>query len=172
VSATEVIARLDPQRWLLRPAALSLAATLIFGAPLEALGLRLPEPVFPLVLAFSWAVIRPSVLAPFLLLALGLFQDLLTGGPPGLWPLALLTAYALTVSARRALSGQSGLTLFAAYAATVIVDLGVATLALWAAEGEGPGLVDLLWQGLATLVLFVFAVRLIGAYEDADVRFR
>ncbi len=172
MSATEVISRLDPTRWLLRPSLFCLAASLAFAAPLEVVGLRLPEPAFAFVPAFAWAVIRPSASAPFLLLGLGLFQDLLTGGPLGLWPLGLLTAHALTLSARRALAGQSALTLFAAYAAIVLIALGVAALALWIARGAAPGLADLFWQVVSTLALFVFAGRLIGAFEDADVRFR
>ncbi len=47
--------------------------------------LQLPEPVFPMAPAFAWAMIRPSVLAPLVLLVMGLFLDLLWGGPIGLW---------------------------------------------------------------------------------------
>ena len=53
--------------------------TVVFAAPLRVLGLQLPEPVFGLVLAFAWPIIRPSVLAPFVLLAYGLFTDLYWG---------------------------------------------------------------------------------------------
>jgi rod shape-determining protein MreD len=38
--------------------------------------------------------------------------------------------------------------------------------------GQPPNMIALGWQYLATLLLFPFAHRLIGRYEDADVRFR
>ena len=86
---------------------------MLLGTPFRVFGLRLPEPVFPMVLAFAWAVIRPSMIAPFVLLALGLFLDLYWGGPFGLWALALLAAYAMVLlGVRSIMSGQSRLVLW------------------------------------------------------------
>ena len=58
-----------------------LGLTILFGIPLRVFGLQLPEPVFPMAAAFAWAVIRPSVLAPFAVLLMGLFLDYFWGGP-------------------------------------------------------------------------------------------
>jgi rod shape-determining protein MreD len=72
---------LEPWRWLGVPALVAVVATIVFAIPIKVFGLQLPEPVFPMVLAFAWAVIRPSVIAPFVLMLLGLFLDLFWGGP-------------------------------------------------------------------------------------------
>ena len=69
-----------------------LAAVIVFGVPFRLWGLRLPEPIFPLAVVFAWGVIRPSVLAPFGVLLMGLFLDVYWGGPLGLWPICLLMA--------------------------------------------------------------------------------
>jgi rod shape-determining protein MreD len=37
---------------------------------------------------------------------------------------------------------------------------------------SSPGIVPMLWQFVATIVLYPFAQRLIDLFEDADVRFR
>src|SRR4051812_24951768 len=84
---------LDPWRWLVAPLLIALLASVAFAAPIRIFGMRLPEPVFALVPTFAWAVIRPAVLAPFLVLAMGLFLDLFWGSPLGLWGLSLLVAY-------------------------------------------------------------------------------
>lgn len=163
---------LDPWRWLGWPAALSVVATLVLAMPFRAFHLQLPEPVFPIVLAFSWAVIRPSVLAPFMLLGLGLFLDLFWGGPLGLWPLSLLAAYATLLSTRSVMSGQSrGMRQFW-FALTTALALGTGYLLTAVTAVAFPSLVATFWQFLATSLLYPFAHQLIERFEDADVRFR
>jgi rod shape-determining protein MreD len=163
---------LDPWRWLGGPALACVAATFLFAVPFKAFGLQLPEPVFPLVPAFAWAVIRPSVIAPFLLLLLGLFLDYFWGGPLGLWGVSLLVAYAVVLSARPIMTGQSrgmrqvwfasatGLAMLAGFLLSALDSVAV------------PNLWSVFWQFLATSLLYPFAHRLIERFEDADVRFR
>jgi rod shape-determining protein MreD len=170
--AAGAVQPLNPLRWLAAPALACAGGVLLFAAPLEALGLRLPEPVFALVPAFAWAIIRPSILAPFALLILGLFQDLLWGNPLGLWPLALLAAYGVTSAVRPALSGQSFWTLWAWYLAAITVAFALALGLIWLMAGEAPDLLGLGLQEAVTGLLFPLAWRLIDAFEDADIRFK
>ena len=163
---------LNPVLWMGLPALACAAGAIMLAAPLEIWGLRLPEPVFGLVVAFAWAFIRPSFLAPIALVLLGLFQDLLWGNVLGLWPLALLAAYALTAAARPALIGQSFWTLWAWYLGAVTAAFALACALVWIGAGHAPDLMSLGLQWAASALLFVFAWRLIEAFEDADVRFR
>ncbi len=163
---------LDPWRWIGAPALACLGATVVFAIPLRVFGLQLPEPVFPVIAAFAWAVIRPSVLAPFVILFMGLFLDLFWGGPVGLWALSLLIGYAGVLAMRNMMTGQSrpimwgwfagicGLTLLAGYLFTMLDARGA------------PSALAVFWQLLATALLYPFAHRLIDRFEDADVRFR
>jgi rod shape-determining protein MreD len=147
-------------------------ATWLFSAPLRIVGLQLPEPVFALVPAFAWAMIRPSILAPFMLLALGLFMDLVWGGPLGLWPLALLIVYALVFFARPIMTGQSRPMMWAWFAFAVFVAMATGYAVSILDSGMAPSLVATFWQLLPTCLLYPFADRLIDRFEDADVRFR
>ena len=163
---------LDPLRWLGVPALLCIAASVVFATPLRVFGLQLPEPVFAMVPAFAWAVIRPSVLAPFVLLLIGVFLDALWGTPMGLWALSLLVAYAGVLATRSMMSGQSSAVMWVWYA-------GVTALAMLAGyiftvfESKGaPGGMPVFWQFLWTVILYPFAHRLVSRFEDADVRFR
>jgi len=159
-------------QWLLTPAAMSMAAALLLALPLKIYGLQLPEPVFAMAPAFAWALIRPSMLPPFVLTGLGLFQDILWGGPLGFWPICLLALYGLAFSARRVLSSEGFWVLGAGYAtfslAAFAVALGLALLA----SGEVASLIGVGLQFLVTLALFPLAWLLIERFEDADVRFR
>jgi rod shape-determining protein MreD len=163
---------MSPALWIGAPMVASMVASLVLAVPLRVAGFQAPEPVFALVPAFSWALARPSITPPFALVALGLFLDLLWGGPLGYWPLCLLAAYTLIFSARRILSGQEFLALWGAYAlacaAAEISGLALAVLH----SGRAPGLAGAGLQFVATAALFPFAWRLIERYEAADARFR
>lgn len=163
---------LQPWAWLLLPAAVSLVLTLLLGVPVRLFGLALPEPVFPLVLAFAWAVIRPSVLAPLLLLIVGLFLDLFWGGPLGMWPLCLLLVYASVLVARSLILGQDRAVLAAWYVAAVLMAFFTAYLIAAVRSHVAPNLLAVGLQVAFTAALFPVGQRLIENFDDGDVRFR
>jgi rod shape-determining protein MreD len=156
--------------WILWPMLASVAATLVLMTPLRIAGLSLPEPVFPMVLAFAWAVIRPSVVGPLALLATGLFLDLLWGAPLGLWGLALLLAYGGAVVSRSLVTGRGTLMLLMWYFVLTVIAFTAAYLTIMLRARIAPDLPSVLWQLLATLALFPLAQRLIAFFEDAEIR--
>jgi rod shape-determining protein MreD len=163
---------LVPWTWLGAPALICIILSFVLTVPIRVFGAGIPEPVFALVLAFAWAVIRPSVLAPFLLILLGLFLDFLWGGPTGLWGLALVAAYGLTLAVRPTLTGRGPVVLWIWYGAACLLAFGVGVLITFARTGEIPNPLSLGWQAFITILLYPLAGRLIARYEDADVRFR
>jgi rod shape-determining protein MreD len=163
---------LDPWRWLGVPLVQALAATIVFGVPLRVWGLQLPEPVFPMAVVFAWAAIRPSVLAPFGVLIMGLALDLFWGGSMGLWALSLLIAYGILLVGRSMMAGQSRTMLWIWYGVVAAIAMLAGYLFIMLDDKAMPNLVSVAWQYLATLVLFPFAYRLIDMFDDADVRFR
>jgi rod shape-determining protein MreD len=148
------------------------AASLVFAVPIRVFGLAPPEPVFALVPAFAWAMIRPSILPPIAVLILGLFLDALWGGPLGLWPLCLLAAYGSVLFARAFLSGQDFLVMWGGYAGACAIAMTTGLVCMRLETGASPSLVGAGWQFLASAALFPFAWRLIERYESADARFR
>jgi rod shape-determining protein MreD len=163
---------LEPWRWLGWPAVLCVLATLLFAAPVKLFGLPLPQPVFPMVLAYAWALIRPSILAPFGLLLLGLFLDVFWGDTLGLWPLSLLAPYALLLSARSIMTGQSRTMRHFWFVAFTAFGLATGYLLTALTALSFPNIFSVFWQLLPTVLLYPFAHRLIERFEDADVRFR
>ena len=166
------VERLDPWRWMAAPMLACMAFTLLFAAPIRVFGLQLPEPVFAMVPAFAWAVLRPSILAPACLLILGLFNDLLWGGHLGLWGLGLLAAYGLVLISRNMMSGQSRLMMWIWYLSACTAAMGVTYLAIALQTHNLPNLLAVAGQWLPTALLYPLADRLIGRFEDSDPRFR
>ena len=161
-----------PTQWIVVPALLAVTATVLLATPVELFGLRFPEPVIPMVLAFAWPLIRPSVAAPVVLTALGFFLDLFWFGPLGLWPLALLAIYAVVLGSRSFLIGQETAVLFVWFMACCGLAFALAWLIVTFLAGNPPSLWALLGQAAPTLLLFPFADRMIERFEDGDVRFR
>ncbi len=163
---------LNPVFWIGIPIVLCAIASLVFALPFSLFGLRLPEPVFAFAPAFAWAIIRPSVLPPFGLLLLGLFTDILWGGPIGLWPLCLMSVYAPVLLGRAFLSGLGFWGLWSWYLAVSGVAMVIGWVLVSLQAGVAPNLIGFGCQFLVTGALFPFGFRLIEQYEDADVRFR
>ncbi len=92
-------------------AAFPVAAT-VLGLLALAVPLGLPEqaalaPAFLFASVYFWSLFRPAAMTPALVFALGLFADLLGGGPLGLDVLLLLLLCALTRRWRRKLARWS-----------------------------------------------------------------
>jgi len=163
---------LAPWQWIGVPMLLCLIWTILFAIPARVFGLQLPEPVFAMWPVFAWAMIRPSILAPMAVLLLGLFLDIFWGGPLGLWALSLLAAYGAVLGARTMMIGQSPPVLWIWYAAVTGLALGMGVLITIIRTQAVPSPYILLWQFVATILLYPFSQRLIDRFEDADVRFR
>jgi len=163
---------LEPWRWLGIPMLQALGATILFGIPLRLWGLQLPEPLFVMPVVFAWAVIRPSVIAPFCVLLMGLFLDSFWYAPLGLWAVCLILAYGMVLGGRQMMAGQSRTMMWAWYAVVTATALGAAYLFVMLDVKSQPSLIAVGWQFLTTILLYPFAHRLIEIFEDADVRFR
>ena len=163
---------LDPWRWIGVPTLLCLGATVLFAIPFRVFGLQLPEPVFPMAPAFAWAVIRPSILAPFMLLLMGLFLDLLWHNSIGFWGVSILIGYAAVLFSRNMMSGQSRLVLWIWFVVMVLMCMTAGYVMTTFDTGSPPSLTATFWQFLPTALLYPFCDRLIDRFEDADVRFR
>ncbi len=161
-----------PTQWIVYPALIVLAATLLLATPIELFGLKLPEPVLPMVLAFAWPLIRPSMAAPAALLLVGLFLDLFWGGPVGLWSLCLLAVYGAVLASRNLLAGQEVRVLFGWYGLATLGAFLMAYLIVTVRAGNAPSVLALLGQVLPTLLAFPAAAWLIERFDDTDVRFR
>ena len=75
----------------------------IFGAFLLASPLRLFEghiatPLIPLVVIYFWSLYSPGHLPAASVFVIGLIQDLLSGGPLGLWPAVYLAVQYVAIS--------------------------------------------------------------------------
>lgn len=163
-----------PMQWIVYPALAVVAASILLATPVQLFGLKLPEPILALVLAFAWPLVRPSMIAPLILLLLGVFTDLLLAGaqPLGVWSLSLLVVYGVVLGARNLLAGQETLFLFVWYAGCTLLAFVLTYLIVSLGAGNAPSLWALLGQVIPTLLLFPVAGWMIERFDDGDMRLR
>jgi len=167
--------------------AFAVFGVLIYAAPAHVAGIDLPMPWLALLPVFFWGVLSSDLLRGVTAFALGLFQDLISGGPLGVWASAYLIAFVAATYQREALSGQSAGAIWIGYVVIVFVaavsayaagalaaqfrpapeleGLGFTASAL--AQGDirpGPAVRPLIFEALATALIAPLAARALGGF--------
>ena len=111
----------------LLPSATMIVAVLITIIPLRIPGYAALTPAFTLMASYHWTIYRPDLLPKVVLFAVGLAEDLLTGGPVGVTPLLLLLARAVVLNNRRYFVNRGFTFVWAGF--TILASAGM--LGLW-----------------------------------------
>lgn len=90
------------------PVALAFLGVFIANLPLSFLGGIVPAPLLGLMPIYFWGLVRPDLMPPVWAFAAGLLEDVLSGGPPGVWTVSFIVTYALIDRQRDAFAGLSG----------------------------------------------------------------
>src|SRR6266513_5610538 len=85
----------------------------LLGAALSSLPISftagaLPAPLLSFMAVYFWNLVRPDLMPPAAAFVIGLAQDILSGGPPGLWTTAFIATYALLDRQRETFAGLAG----------------------------------------------------------------
>lgn len=104
----------------------------MFGVIILALPLRLfegigPTPIIPLVVVFFWSIYAPDYLPSVSVFFIGILQDLLTGGPLGLWAVVYLVTQFVVMSQRAYFHGREQKVVWLGFALVA----GGVSLMLW-----------------------------------------
>src|SRR5271169_3828826 len=92
----------------LLPVLMSLFLVVLVNLPLSVTGGLVPAPLLALAPVYFWSLVRPDLMPPLAALGIGLFEDLLSGGAPGVWAGGFLAAYALADRQRDSFAGMLG----------------------------------------------------------------
>lgn len=117
-------------------------------------GQTLPVPFFPLIVLFIWSVRHPTFVPPWLIFMTGLLQDLLTGGPLGLWALSYLVAFTIARLRSTEPSAREFILLVARFSVLTVI----ATIIAWTAGslsiGQPADPTGLGTEAVITLIVF------------------
>jgi rod shape-determining protein MreD len=146
----------------LTPGLLAALAVALANLPLSFTGGLLPPPLLGLAVVYFWTLLRPDLMPPFLVLFLGVLEDFLSGGQPGLWAIGYLVAYAVTDRQRDAFAGLSGWGVVIGFSAAMV---SAALTVYVAASIVFGGLVPpqpLIVQSVASIILYPLVAVIMG----------
>jgi rod shape-determining protein MreD len=162
VYGTAALPRVNNGAARLLPILSILVAAIATILPVRVPGYAAMTPAFTLMAVYHWTIYRPDLLPAMALFAVGVMEDLLTGGPVGVGALVLLLARAVVLQYRRYFINRafpfvwSGFTLLA----------GTTMLGLWALHSAiDLSLLDLrntVFRTVLTIAVFPVASFLLG----------
>ncbi len=141
------------------PTLLGLFGVIILALPVRFFEGVVPTPIIPLVIVFFWSIYGPSYLPALSVFLIGLLQDLLTGGPLGLYAGVYLVTQFVVMSQRSYFLGREQKVVWLGFS---LVAVG-ASVILWLVMSLMSGVLlspaALLLQMLATVMIYpVFGI--------------
>ncbi len=127
----------------------------IANVPVSMLGGFIPPPVLAFMPVYFWCLVRPDLMPAPAALALGALEDLLSGGPMGVWAASFVAAYVLVDRERDAFAGLSGIGAILGFAAAMLLAGATAFLIVAVSYERFPPLTPVILQ-IAMTVLFYF----------------
>jgi rod shape-determining protein MreD len=86
-----------------------LIAVMVSNLPLSLTNGLVPAPLLGLVPIYFWCLVRPDLMTPAAVFGIGILQDVMAGGPPGIWTLSFVITYAVIDRQRDVFAGLPGL---------------------------------------------------------------
>lgn len=130
------------------------AGVVIANVPISVFGGILPPPLLALMPVYFWCLVRPDLMPAPAAFAIGVLEDLLSGGPMGVWAASFVIAYVLVDRERDAFAGLSGIGAILGFAATTLLTCVsayiVGSLSMWHLPPAQP----LIVMGASTVLLY------------------
>lgn len=144
------------------PVTLAILGALIANFPVSVFGGLVPPPLLAFMPLYFWGMVRPDLMTPFWVFVLGVLEDFLSGGPPGVWAASFLAGYFLIDRQRDMLAGLSGIGAIGGFAvaalATCATAYGIVCVYDWQILPFAPVMAEL----AVTVFVYIFAVALFG----------
>lgn len=147
--------------WFL-PALLAVCAALIANLPVSLTGGLVPSPVLALAPIYFWTLVRPDLMPPAAVLTIGLLEDLLSGGPPGLWAAGFLAAFTLADRQRDVFAGLAGTGAVFGFAASMFTASAIVFVLVIVVLGTLPPLAPIFLQATVSVILYPLLAVLMG----------
>jgi rod shape-determining protein MreD len=103
------------------PFILAVLGVIVGNIPLSLFGANVPPPMLGLMPIYFWCLVRPDLMPPFAVFIVGVLQDLLGGGPAGVWTLSFIAAYAVVDRERDSFAGLAGIGAILGFAAAMLI---------------------------------------------------
>jgi rod shape-determining protein MreD len=145
------------------PVALGVLGAIVANFPVSFVANLLPPPLLSFMPLYFWGIVRPDLMSPAWAIMLGLLEDFLSGGPPGIWAASYLAAYAFLDSQRDMLAGLSGVGALLGFALSALVACTCAYVIFVIYHMHFEPVAPVMAELVTTVFLYVFAVFALGS---------
>jgi rod shape-determining protein MreD len=145
----------------LLPLLCGLAAVLISNLPLSLTNGLVPAPLLGLIPVYFWCLVRPDLMTPAAVFVIGILEDMMAGGPPGVWTLAFVITYGVIDRQRDSFAGLAGLGAVLGFATAALITCLVA-YAITAVLYSFPPIGTIVAELAMTVLFYIPGVYLIG----------
>ncbi|OFX05295.1 MAG: rod shape-determining protein MreD [Alphaproteobacteria bacterium RIFCSPHIGHO2_12_FULL_63_12] len=141
------------------PTLLGVIGALMLASPLRLFQGSLPTPLVPLVVVYFWSLYSPGHLPAASIFAIGLIQDLLSGGPLGLWPAIYLAVQYIALSQQSYFLGREVHVVWMGFAVAAMIVSVILWLFMSLFSGALLPIGGLVLQMMTTIAVYpVFAI--------------
>jgi rod shape-determining protein MreD len=144
------------------PVLLALGLVVLVNLPVSFTGRLMPAPSLALAAVYYWLLVRPDLMPPVAVFIVGLLEDVLSGGPPGLWAAGFLAAYLLTDRERDTLAGLKGIGAILGFAGSMLAAAAVAYALLLAVYWQAAPIAPLLLEAAVTVLFYPLIALAMG----------
>lgn len=152
------------------PAVITALLMLPSVLPIEGPALGEITPMLTVMAVFYWSIYRPELLPPWIAFAIGLIQDLVSGGPVGLNALILVLVAAYVAGQRRVFLARSFIVGWGGFTLTALAIAACSWILASIYFGSVLRPAPLLMQALATVLLYPALVWLLGRAQITMMR--
>ena len=146
----------------LLPVICGLLGVLLSNLPVTLFGGLVPPPLLGFIPVYFWCLVRPDLMTPAAAFIIGLLQDVMSGGPPGIWTFSFVVGFAVIQRQRDAFAGLAGFAAVLGFATAMLVVCAVAyvtTAILYHFAPLGPVVAEL----AITVLLYVPGALVVGS---------
>jgi rod shape-determining protein MreD len=132
------------------------------NVPISFMGGLVPSPLLAFMPVYFWCLVRPDLMPAPAALALGALEDLLSGGPMGIWALSFVVSYALVDRERDAFAGLSGFGAIIGFGAAMLVAEVTAFLVVATTHATFPPAGPFVLQAMMTILFYFPGLSLLN----------
>lgn len=140
----------------------SILAVGLANLPVSLLGGLVPPPLLALMPVYFWCLVRPDLMPPALAFAIGVLEDLFSGGPPGVWGASFVAAYWLIDRERDSFAGLAGIGAILGFGAAMLVTSTTAYFIVSIYYGRLPPITPLIVEITVSVLFYIPAAFVLG----------
>ena len=144
------------------PVTCGVLAVLLANLPVPLLGGLVPTPLLGLVPVYFWCLVRPDLMTPAATFAIGLLEDIVSGGPPGVWTLSFVLTYVVVQRQRDAFAGLAGAAAVLGFATAALIACACAYFTVAIYYWHMPLLAPIVSEVALTVAFYVPGAFVVG----------